>query len=89
MAAYKAGFQGLIYPSYFSLLRVGTMPLPTAYGISYRRFPSQQQYEEAKAIPSLAIFGRPIESGSVEVQCINRLILSRVGYEFHFGPVKV
>ncbi len=87
VAARSAGFDGLVYPSYFSLLRLGLIPFPTAYGISYRRFPSQQEYEQAKVIPNLAIFGRPIEQGIVLVENINKLILNRVEYGFHFGPV--
>ncbi|MBN8514013.1 RES family NAD+ phosphorylase [Accumulibacter sp.] len=85
-AARDAGFDGLVYPSYFSLLRIGQMPFQTTYGISHRRIPQYQDYEEAKAIPNLVLFGRPVSSGAVSVSCINRLILSRVGYEFHFGP---
>lgn len=86
-AARNSGFHGMVYPSYFSLLRLGTMPFQTVYGISHRRIPQYQEYEQAKAIPNLALFGRPIEDGTVAVECINKLILSRVEYDFHFGPV--
>lgn len=85
-AARAAGFDGLVYPSYFSLLRIGQMPFQTTYGISHRRIPQYQDYEQAKAIPNLGLFGRPIEAGAVSVRCINRLVVSRVGYDFHFGP---
>lgn len=87
VAAYNSGFDGLVYPSYFSLLRLGVMPFQTVYGISHRRIPQFQESEETQAIPNLAIFGRPIEERKISVQCINRLILNRVGYDFHFGPV--
>jgi hypothetical protein len=40
MAARDAGFDGAIYPSYFSMVRTGTRPFQTAYGLSVRRFPS-------------------------------------------------
>ena len=86
-AVREAGFDGLVYPSYFSLLRLGVMPFETAYGISRRRFPSVQQYEQAKSVPNLAIFGRPIEERKIELRCINKLILNRVEYAVHFGPV--
>jgi hypothetical protein len=86
-AARNAGFDGIIYPSYFSLLRLGAMPFQTVYGISHRRIPSYQDYEQAKTIPNLAIFGRPIQQGKIAVQCINKLIIDRVAYDFHFGPV--
>lgn len=87
IAAYTSGFNGIIYPSYFSLLRLGVMPFETTYGISHRRIPQYQEYEQRKSIPNLAIFGRPIEEGRLSLQCVNRLIVSRVDYDFHFGPV--
>ena len=85
-AARNAGFDGLVYPSYFSLLRLGQMPFQTVYGISHRRIPELQDHEQAKAIPNLALFGRPVQDGRVQVMCIDKLILSAVRYEFHFGP---
>lgn len=87
-AARSSGFDGIVYPSYFSLLRLGEMPFQTVYGISHRRIPSLQEYEQSKAIPNLALFGRPVADGIASVQCINRVVLSRVGYEFHFGPTR-
>lgn len=84
--ARNGGFDGLVYPSYFSLLRIGVMPFQTVYGISHRRIPQYKEDEQAKVIPNLAIFGRPIEQGNVAVESINKLILSRVAYDFHFGP---
>jgi len=86
-AARAAGFDGLVYPSYFSLLHTGGMPFETVYGISHRRIPRLQEFERAKTIPNLAIFGRPVETGKVKVRCINRLIVHRVEYGIHFGPV--
>ena len=86
-AAHAAGYDGLIYPSYFSLLRTGAMPFETAYGISHRRFPQLADREKAKIIPNLALFGRPIEQCMVTVRCINKLILNRVEYGIQFGPV--
>lgn len=85
--AKAASLDGIIYPSYFSLLRQGVMPFRTSYGISHRRFPELKQYEENLVIPNLAIFGRPVRDGKVRVSCINRLVMKRVGYEFLFGPV--
>lgn len=88
-AVHAAGYDGVIYSSYFSLLRTGSMPFETAYGISYRRLPHMKEYEQAKSIPNLALFGHPIANQKVEVRCINKLILSHVNYGFHFGPVGV
>lgn len=89
LAAKRAGFDGIIYPSFFSLIRTGTHPFETAYGLSLRRFhPERAQYVEATTIRNLALFGRPIESGLIGVECINRLIITHVGYQGHFGPVE-
>lgn len=87
IAARDAGFDGVIYPSYFSLLRTGGRPFETAYGLSLRRFhPQADDYAKAHTIPNFALFGRPIEEGLVEVKCINRVILTQIGYLGHFGP---
>lgn len=85
-AARAAGFDGIVYPSYFSLLRLGQMPFQTVYGISTRRIDEFANHEQSKTIPNLALFGNPIATGSVSVKCIDRLIISRVTYDHHFGP---
>lgn len=87
LAAHEAGYHGLVYPSYFSLLRTGKMPFETTLGISNRRFSQIADREKANSIPNLALFGRPIEQGHVGVRCINKLIINRVEYGIHFGPV--
>ena len=81
-----SGFDGLVFPSYFSLLRLGHMPFETVYGISHRRIAQLQEREQSKTIPNLALFGRPVATKDVEVTCIDRVIIERVGYEYHFGP---
>jgi hypothetical protein len=86
-AARRAGFDGVIYPSYFSLLRTGGLPFETVLGMSQRRFPQAAEYERAKIIPNLAVFGRPLSDGTVSVRGINRLVLDRVEYGIRFGPV--
>jgi hypothetical protein len=87
LAAREAGYDGCVYPSYFSLLRTGGMPFETAYGISHRRIPQLADREKSKIIRNLALFGRPIEQGVVGVRCINKVILNHVEYGIHFGPV--
>ena len=86
-AARTAGFDGMVYPSYFSMLRNGVKPFETTYGISHRMIPQYREFEEAKVSANFAIFGRPIEEGLVDVCCINRVVLSTVLYSVHFGPV--
>jgi hypothetical protein len=87
-AAKDAGFDGLIYPSFFSLLRTGGHPFETSYGLSLRRYhPEAEKYAQTFTIPNFALFGRPLESSLVRVKCINRLVLTQIGYLGHFGPV--
>ena len=86
-AAESAGFDGVAFPSYFSFLRTGGMPFETSFGISNRSISGLRDRERSKIIPNLALFGRPIADGTLEVRCINRLILQWVEYGFHFGPV--
>lgn len=88
LAARNAGFDGVIYPSFFSLIRTGGHPFETSYGLSLRRYhPERDKYAQAYTIENFALFGRPLESGAVNVECINRLVLTQVGYRGHFGPV--
>ncbi len=88
LAAKDAGFDGVIYPSFFSLIRTGGRPFETVYGLSIRRFhPQAEQYAKSITIQNFALFGRPIEELSVRVHCINRLVLTQIGYMGHFGPV--
>jgi hypothetical protein len=88
LEAHKAGFDGLLYPSYFSLVRTGAVPSATAHGISIRKLPTHLEHAKSQVIPNIGIFGRPIEQGRVAVSCINRLILNKVVYDVQFGPVK-
>lgn len=83
-----AGLHGIAYPSYFSFLRTGAMPFETAYGISIRRFPTAGPYARSQVIPNLALFGRPLVDGLVDVVCMNRLVLQSASYNIHFGPVQ-
>lgn len=89
LAAKDAGYDGVIYSSFFSLIRTGAHPFETVYGMSLRRIhPERKQYVDASTIRNFALFGRPVESDLVSVECINRLILTQVGYRGHFGPIE-
>jgi hypothetical protein len=52
VAAQNRGFDGVIYPSYFSLVRTGAQPFDTAYGISIRRLKSLREYASSQVICS-------------------------------------
>ncbi|MDR5812870.1 hypothetical protein QCE62_04610 [Caballeronia sp. LZ033] len=88
IAARDAGFDGVIYPSYYSLLRTGGLPFETVYGMSRRLIrPQADAYVESYTIPNFALFGRQIEQGTIALKCINRFVLTHIGYQGLFGPV--
>lgn len=88
-AAEHAGFDGVVYPSFFSLIRTGGHPFETSYGLSLRRYhPEREKYANAYTIKNLALFGYPLQSELVKINSINRLIITHVGYQGHFGPVE-
>jgi hypothetical protein len=86
VAANKAGFDGILYPSYFSQVRSGSMPFETVYGLSVRRFPDAAQYAMSGIFSNVALFGHPVKEGSLEVTCVDRLVIHKVHYDFRFGP---
>ena len=86
-AARCEGLDGIIYPSYFSMLRNGGNPIGTMLGLSRRLITEYKEFEAAKIAWSIAVFGRPILDRLVEVSCINRVVFSAVHYSVHFGPV--
>lgn len=87
VAAKKEGFDGLLYPSYFSQVRSGAIPFETVYGLSVRRFPGAAKYGTSGIFLNVALFGRPVKENILIVTCINRLVIHKVQYEFCFGPV--
>tara|TARA_R110000787_G_scaffold281399_1_gene392675 strand:+ start:4877 stop:6133 length:1257 start_codon:yes stop_codon:yes gene_type:complete len=88
VAANKAGFDGILYPSYFSQVRSGAIPFETVYGLSIRRFPNASQDATSGIFSNVALFGRPVKAGSLEVACVDRLIIHKVHYDFRFGPAR-
>jgi RES domain. len=85
----KAGFDGIVYPSYFSCIRNGGMPYQTvAYGISNRRIPEFQAHEESIISKNIAVFGYPIQEGKIIVKSVNKLVLTNISYNYTFGPVQ-
>jgi len=92
IAAMRNGFDGIVYPSYFSQVRSGLIPSEIiGYGISIRHaaryFPRLTGSAKSGIYPNVALFGRPVKSGLVEITCINRLILHKASYDIRFGPV--
>jgi len=84
--AFEKGFDGIIYPSYFSYLRTGKIPFETVYGMSIRRIPVLKDKVKNQVIPDVALFGRPLLENKLLVECINRVVINRVQYDITFGP---
>ena len=84
LAAKIEGFDGLVYPSYFSLLRTGHMPFVTSYGISHRRVPRLADRERSRSIPNLALFGYPIKANLMKIRSIDRLVLKSSELQISF-----
>lgn len=76
---HEAGFDGLIYPSYFSDLRNGRIPFDTVYGMTVRHFGDH-------SVPNVAIFGKPLADGKLRVHSINRVLINSIKYDLSFGP---
>ena len=87
IAANTAGLDGIVYPSYFSAVLTGQMPIETAYGLSIRRFKRYKAHVRDQISPNLALFGRPVRTGSVLVECVNRLVITNITYDGVLGPV--
>ena len=80
-ATKENGFDGIIYPSYFSTLRTGSE------GNFTSKFKDETD-NDSYVIPNLGLFGNPIKEDKISVKSINRLILDKVDYKVSFGPAK-
>lgn len=84
------GLDGLIYPSYFSLVRTGAIAFETVLGMSIRHHRHDlgtNEYVTRQVIPNIGIFGHPVRDGRLEVKAINRVIIRKAEYLLNFGPV--
>lgn len=82
------GFDGIIYPSYYTELQSGVEKFGgTSFGLPHRWLPQFKSLLQRQTYPNVAIFGRPISEGKIQVKCINRIYLNRVEYDYGFGPV--
>ena len=85
-AAKTNGFDGIIYSSFYSLIKQGARPLPTSLGISHRHIAIGSGTHPQKFEDIFGIFGRPIEAGLIEIKCINRLQIIQAELTLGFGP---
>ena len=82
----KKGLDGIIYPSYFKHFRKGEDKFENGVVASPRFFPSAYDPDNFKLIQNIALFGRPIQEKKIEVECINKLRINQISYDFSFGP---
>lgn len=86
--ACKRGYDGIIYPSYYTQLQSGLDGFGgTSYGLPHRWLPQFKDLLQKQIYPNIAIFGHPISDGKIRVKCINRIYLNRIEYDYGFGPV--
>lgn len=83
----ESGFDGIVYPSYFSMLKTGNIPFETVVGISHRRLNDFRAYEANKIVQSIALFGYPLRESKLDIISTNKLLLNRVEYDFTMAPV--
>jgi hypothetical protein len=80
--AKKSGFDGIVYPSFFSSNRDGILP--------YGSIDEENDLKENNTkLHNVCIFGKPIQDSKLSVHCINKLHLNRIKYEFSFGPLEL
>jgi len=82
----KEGYDGIIYPSYFSFIRTGATPFETINGMSVRHLAPLKDYAESQGVPNVALFGWPIKEGKVKVHSINKVLINSIKYGLTFGP---
>ena len=79
------GYDGVIYPSYFSHIRNGNDPFVDNYlGLSY--FVYNKHYADIYQVRNYAIFGFPIQDGKLEVVSINHVRIKQVKYDMILCP---
>ncbi|QOG04973.1 RES family NAD+ phosphorylase [Flavobacterium sp. MDT1-60] len=82
----KEGFDGIIYPSYFSNIRTGNVPFETIHGMSIRHISNLKDYAESQSVPNIVLFGWPIKENKVKVHSINKITINSIKYDLTFGP---
>lgn len=81
------GYDGVIYPSYFSCLKQGANFIDTTYGICNRRIDVFQKDESNKIVQNIALFGYPIQENILNIKCISKIHLRKVQYDYSLGVI--
>lgn len=85
--ALKRGYDGIVYPSYFSELQSGLRKFESNFSLLLRSIPKFKDILQRQIYPNLAIFGHPVAEGKLEVKCINRIYVNRIEYDYGLGPI--
>ncbi|MBI2416437.1 MAG: RES family NAD+ phosphorylase [Ignavibacteriales bacterium] len=80
------GYGGIIYPSYFSLVKAGSETYQPYLEKSLKQITSLEK-DNNRLMPNIAIFGCPIKSNKLFVDSINRIMMNKIMYDLTFGPV--
>jgi len=83
----QAGFDGLVYPSFFSLFRSKANHLDSMCGKSVPSISLFKAHTKSQIIQNVALFGRPIKEKIIAVKCINQVLLNKIIYDVLFGPI--
>ncbi len=86
-SALNAGYDGILFPSYFSSLRAGAPVFETLWGLPTRSFPQMQSRIRSQTIPNVCLFGRPVAEKKLIVRSINRVHLEQAIYRLRMGPL--
>ena len=78
LEARNKGFDGVIYPSFYSNLHSGKRSSESHKG------PTSKFW----VFKNIGIFGKPIQDELLMITCINRMLLQEVDYTFYFSPAR-
>ena len=81
------GFDGVIFPSYFSALRTSAPSFETIWGMPVRQLEQSKERIRAQTIPNIGVFGRPISEDLIKVEYLNRVHLESASYSLRLGPL--
>lgn len=83
----ELGYDGLLYPSYFSPLKYGVDINPVQFGIPLRRLPENKDYFQNITAVNIALFGYPVKEEKLTLLGINNLTMKQIDYKYDCGPM--
>lgn len=87
LAAKECGFDGIVFPSYFSSIRTGAPAFQTYMGMPLRYIPELREQMKNQLSQNIAIFGRPLSEQALNVVALTRVHLERAEYTLRYAPI--